>query len=146
MGYFKDLKVWRAAHGLALAVYQVSGGFPAAERFGLTAQARRAAVSVAANLAEGAGRRSDAELVRFAGIALGSLHELEAELLLARDLGWLDPGRFTSLATDMGRLGRSIAALQGRLRGPGGRVRSASAPVPGDRRRTTKDQRPTTTD
>lgn len=146
MGYFKDLKVWRDAHGLALAVYRATGGFPPAERFGLTAQTRRAAVSVSANLAEGAGRRSDAELVRFAGIALGSLHELEAELLLARDLGWLDVELSASLESDMGRLGRAIAALQRRLRNAGAGARRPLVRGSGDLRRTTNDQRPTTTD
>ncbi|MGH7592077.1 MAG: four helix bundle protein [Gemmatimonadales bacterium] len=146
MGYFKDLTVWQTAHRLALAVYQATGGFPPAERFGLTAQARRAAVSVAANLAEGAGRRSDAELVRFAGIALGSLHELEAELLLARDLGWLNPGKASSLETGMATLGRSIAALQRRLRTTGRSPRRSRVPASPDSRQTTNDQRPPATD
>ena len=84
---FRQLKVWQAAHGLALDVYKVTHGFPKAEIYGMTSQLRRAAVSVATNIAEGSARRSDAGTRYFLEIALGSATEVEYLLLLAHDLG-----------------------------------------------------------
>lgn len=86
---FKDLKVWSKSHELALAIYRITAKFPKEELYGLTSQVRRAAVSIAANIAEGCGRRSDGELSRFLQISRGSASELEYHLLLARDLGFL---------------------------------------------------------
>ena len=82
---FRELKVWRKAHELTLAVYQITASFPREELYGLTAQLRRAGSSIAANLAEGCGRNGDAELARFCSMAMGSASELEYHLLLARD-------------------------------------------------------------
>src|SRR3954465_44845 len=86
MGDFRKLEVWQKSQKLAGSIYRLTNGFPQAERYGLSAQMRRAAVSVSANLAEGCGRMGDAELRRFVRISLGSLAELECELLLATDL------------------------------------------------------------
>ena len=86
---FKGLQVWQKAHRFALDVYQHSRGFPAEERFGLTSQVRRAALSTASNIAEGCGREGERELARYLGIAAGSATEGEYQLLLARDLGYL---------------------------------------------------------
>jgi four helix bundle protein len=87
---FKELKVWHKAYDLALAVYEASRSFPREEMYGLTSQLRRAAVSVGANIAEGCGRRSDGELIRFLQIARGSASEIEHHRLLARDLKFLE--------------------------------------------------------
>jgi four helix bundle protein len=86
---YMSLKVWQHAHQLALRVYQEARSFPKAEVYGLTSQMRRAAVSIPSNLAEGHGRGSQAELVRYSRIALGSTSELQYQLLLCRDLGYL---------------------------------------------------------
>jgi four helix bundle protein len=86
---FKELKVWRKAYDLSLVIYEASRSFPREEMYGLTSQLRRAAVSIGANIAEGCGRRSDGELVRFLQIARGSASEVEHHLLLARDLKFL---------------------------------------------------------
>ena len=86
---FKELKVWHKAYALSLAVYEQSRKFPKEELYGLTSQLRRAAVSVGANIAEGCGRRSDGEFIRFLQIARGSASEMEHHLLLARDLKFL---------------------------------------------------------
>jgi four helix bundle protein len=83
---FKELKVWSKAHALTLFVYGVTRTFPKDEIYGLTSQLRRSAASIAANIAEGCGRRSDGELARFLQIARGSASETEYNLLLARDL------------------------------------------------------------
>lgn len=86
---FQELKVWQKAHRVALDVYRQSKGFPADERFGLTAHVRKSATSIPSNIAEGCGRGGDKELARFLSIAAGSASELEYQLLLARDLGYL---------------------------------------------------------
>jgi len=95
---FHELKVWRKAHELTLAVYQVTTGFPREERFGLTSQLRRCSASIPANLAEGCGRSGDAEFARFCSIAMGSASELEYHLLLAKDLNLLKQ-RITRIVT-----------------------------------------------
>ena len=86
---FRQLKVWEKAHGLALEVYRATRAFPTEERFGLTSQLRRAAVSVPSNIAEGCGRAGERELSQFMSIAAGSASEVEYQLLLARVLGYL---------------------------------------------------------
>ena len=85
----RKLTVWKLAHGLALEVHRSTAQFPIAERYGLAAQMRRAAVSVVSNIAEGCGRQHDRELAYFLRIARGSIRELECQLLLARDLGYI---------------------------------------------------------
>ena len=89
MRNYKDLHVWEKAHRLTLAIYKTTQAFPKDERFGLTSQVRRASASIAANLAEGCGRRSDGEMARFVQIAMGSGAELSYHLLLAKDLGFV---------------------------------------------------------
>jgi 23S rRNA-intervening sequence protein len=71
MTNYKDLRVWDEAHKLTLTVYRITHVFPKEERFGLTSQVRRASASIAANLAEGCGKRSDGEMARFVQIAMG---------------------------------------------------------------------------
>ncbi len=84
---FRNLTVWRKAHAFVLAVYRATRRFPDEERYGLTSQARRSAVSVSANLAEGWGRFGDRERARFVSIASGSLSECRCHLLVSQDLG-----------------------------------------------------------
>jgi four helix bundle protein len=86
MKNFRDLQVWHKAHELTLESYRVINSFPKQELFGLTSQIRRAAVSIAANIAEGCGKRGNGEFQRFLGIAAGSASELEYRLLFAHDL------------------------------------------------------------
>jgi four helix bundle protein len=85
---FTQIYAWQKAHALALEVYELTAPFPRDEMFGLTSQARRAAVSVSANIAEGFKRNGTADKRRFYNIAAASLEELQAELMLARDLGY----------------------------------------------------------
>jgi four helix bundle protein len=84
-----DLVVWKDAMRLVGQVYRLTQSFPDVERYGLTQQIRRAAVSVPSNIAEGAARGTRPELVRFLSIARGSLSELDTQLWIARDLGYL---------------------------------------------------------
>ena len=83
---FEDLVVWQKAHQFVLKAYRLSKGFPRAEVFGLTSQFRRAAVSIAANIAEGFKKRGKADKLRFFNIAQDSLEECRYYLILARDL------------------------------------------------------------
>jgi four helix bundle protein len=83
---FRELKVWEKAHHLTLEVYKATTRFPREELYGLTSQIRRSSASIAANIAEGCGRGSAAELGRYLQMAMGSASELEYHLLLARDL------------------------------------------------------------
>ncbi len=91
------LKCWRLAHQLALAVYQVTIGWPATERYGLTSRIRRAAAAVPTTLAEGAATRGPRELRRYVDISLGSVSECGYLLLLTRDLGLLSVSDYTRL-------------------------------------------------
>jgi four helix bundle protein len=88
---FRELKVWRVGHVLALDVYKVTAIFPRNEEYGLTTQLRRAAVSIGANIAEGSGRPGDPGMRQFLAIAPGSAAEMQDLLALAEDLGYLQP-------------------------------------------------------
>jgi four helix bundle protein len=87
---FEDVEVWRKAHAWVLTIYKFTEAFPKHELFGLTSQLRRAAVSVAANFAEGFKKHGLADKIRFYNIAQGSLEECRYYLILARDLGYGD--------------------------------------------------------
>jgi four helix bundle protein len=115
MGDYRSLHVWKRAHGLALTTYSTTRAFPRDELFGLTSQMRRAAVSVAANLAEGCGRDSDAEIARFARISLGSASELEYFLLLSGDLGYIDPTEQKELLDEVAQIKPMLAKLAHKL-------------------------------
>jgi len=86
---FRDLKVWQRAHEITLSVYLCTQSFPREETYGMVSQLRRCSSSIAANIAEGCGRSSNADFGKFLGIAMGSASELEYFLLLARDLNYL---------------------------------------------------------
>ncbi len=95
---FTDLNAWKKGHNLALCLYKKTKNFPEEERFGLTNQLRRAAVSVPSNIAEGFSRPSYKDKQKFFYTALGSLSEVQSQLLLARDLGYLTTENFRELA------------------------------------------------
>ena len=111
----QDLHVWQAAMVLVERVYAATSTFPTDERFGLTAQVRRAVVSVPSNIAEGRGRGSDAEFVRYCSIAYGSLMEVETQLELARRLGFLSEVAASELGNLTGEVGRMLNALRSSL-------------------------------
>jgi len=102
---FRDLIVWQKAHRFVLAVYQVTrSNFPREEIYGLTSQFRRAAVSIAANIAEGFRRQSKADKARMLNISEGSLEECRYYLLLAQDLGYMNNEAMWELSEEVGRL------------------------------------------
>ena len=98
---FKTLRVWQRAHQLTLEVYEVTKTFPKEGLYGLTSQMRRSSASIPTNLAEGCGRNSDAELARFSIMAMGSASELEYQLILVHDLGFLPDGAYRTLYNDL---------------------------------------------
>jgi four helix bundle protein len=118
MRNYKDLRVWEEAHTLTLAVYKMTRTFPKEERFGLISQIRRASASIAANLAEGCGRRSDGEMGRFVQIAMGSGAELSYHLLLAKDLGFVMNEQYIELNASLERVLRMLSALSAKVRNP----------------------------
>lgn len=89
MHQFKELKVWQKSMDLVVDIYNVTTNFPTDEKFGLTSQLRRCAVSIPSNIVEGAGRDSDKEFLYFLSIALGSSFELETQLILSQRLNLL---------------------------------------------------------
>jgi four helix bundle protein len=101
---FADLVLWQKAHDFVLAVYRVTGKFPASERYGLASQLRRAAVSIPANIAEGFKKRGQADKARFLNIAQGSLEEARYYLILTRDLAYVDTTAMLRLLEEVSRL------------------------------------------
>ena len=116
MQNYKDLKVWEMAHQFTLNVYSVTKQFPKEEMFGLTTQLRRAAASIGANIAEGCGRSSQADLARFLQISLGSANESEYFLLLANDIGYLQGDAFESLYKQVNEVKAMLISLIQKVR------------------------------
>ena len=112
---FRNLQVWSKAHELTLTIYRETAHFPKEKLFGLTSQMRRCSASVGANIAEGCGRRGNAELHRFLQIALGSASELEYHVLLARDLGYLAPGVYEHLSPAVEEVKKMLTSLSRRV-------------------------------
>ena len=113
---FRKLQVWHKAHALVLAIYRETAAFPRDERFGLTSQIRRAAVSIPGNIAEGCGRNTDHDFARFLDYALGSASEVEYHLLLALDLDFLDPDTHLALDGQTTEVKRMLSSLISTLR------------------------------
>ena len=103
-GTFEDLVVWQKAHQFVIAVYRLSRTFPRSETYGLSSQFRRAAVSVAANIAEGFRKRGKADKLRFLNIAQGSLEESRYYLILARDLDYGDVSELQAVLAEVSKL------------------------------------------
>jgi four helix bundle protein len=111
MGDYRELAVWKRGHELALGVYSATKAFPESERYGLTSQIRRASVSVVSNIVEGSARQADREHVRFLRIAHGSICEVQCQLLLSHDLGFLPTGSWKALDENCQHLGRMLNGL-----------------------------------
>lgn len=115
---FRELRVWRAAMDLAVAVYQLTATFPREEIYGLTSQMRRSAVSVSSNIAEGHSREHTREYLNFLSIAQGSLAELETQLEIAARIGCCEEEHAVPIRTDIIRLRRQLYALRDALKQP----------------------------
>lgn len=108
---YRDLIVWQRAMDLVEAVYSVTASFPPEERFGLTAQVRRAVVSVPSNIAEGQGRRSRNEFIHFLSVAHGSLREVETQLLIAQRLRYVNAPETDDALALSDEVGRLLSGL-----------------------------------
>ena len=114
---FEKLIGWQKAIDYADGVYDATAGFPAEERFGLTSQLRRAAVSISSNVAEGCGRWSDADQSRFVEIAYGSLMETVSQIHLARRRQFVSEVTFQGLYRSADELARILSGLRSHLKG-----------------------------
>lgn len=116
MNSHRDLDAWKVCHLLAVETYRATAVFPAAERYGLTSQMRRAAVSAAANIAEGYARFGAKETAHGVSIALGSLAEIDTLIRIAADLGYLEGSRLAGLDELRDRASQVTFGLQRKLR------------------------------
>ena len=114
---FTQLRTWQKARGFAIDVYEATKQLPAAEKYGLTSQLQRAAVSVAANIAEGFSRNTAKEKINFYGIALGSLTEIESHFYIASDLGFVNKNLLVPIFIDINDLKRMISGLSKSAKG-----------------------------
>jgi four helix bundle protein len=113
---YRQLAVWQRSHQFTLDVYRVSRSFPKEELFGITGQLRRACASIPANIAEGCGRDSDAELKRFVDIAHGSASEAEYFIMLAAELGMLDSASHATLGDEIAQVKKMLGGLSRKLK------------------------------
>ena len=116
MADFRQLKVWQKAHEITLEIYRITQTFPKNETYGLISQMRRAAISNGCNLAEDRGRDGDAEFARFIQIASGSAAELEYQLLVAKDIGYLAENECHNLELRLAGVGRMLVSLIGSVK------------------------------
>jgi len=112
---FRDLEVWRKAHELTLAVYRATKAFPKEEMYGLTSQMRRASSSIGANIAEGCGKKTDADFARYLQNAFGSANELEYLLLLSFDLQYVKKTEYEELSNNTVEVKKMLAAFLRKL-------------------------------
>lgn len=108
---FRDLVVWQKAIDLVTEIYRVTQKFPKEEMFGLISQLRRAAVSVPSNIAEGQGRLTEKEFRQFLGNARGSLSEVDTQIIIAKNLGYLEESVFKNLSAMIAEVGRVLNGL-----------------------------------
>jgi four helix bundle protein len=106
-----DLNVWKTSAHLAIDIYNLTRNFPKEELYGVTSQMRRAAISVPSNISEGAGRGSRPEFIRFLNIASGSLSELETQLYITRELGYVRPSQYNEIWGEIKTIRAQISGL-----------------------------------
>ncbi len=116
MADFRKLTVWQRSHAMTLDIYKVTRSFPREELYGLTRQIRTASASIPMNIAEGCGRKTQTDRARFIDFASGSAAELDYQLELARDLGYLREPHYSRLAKEVDAVKRMLAAFGQALR------------------------------
>jgi four helix bundle protein len=109
---FKSLDVWQLSKDLTVKIYTVTENFPAKEQFGLTSQIRRSAISTISNIAEGSAKGSNPDFARFISIAQGSIAELEAQLIIANEIKYLDNNLFNELCEKISIIGKMLKGLK----------------------------------
>ena len=128
MQRFTELKVWQRGHAPVLNVYRMTTGFPPNERYGLTSQVRRAALSVPTNIAEGSKRLTPQEYARFLNIAEASLAETEYLLMVSRDLGYITSLMADRAFAEVSELSRMLHGLRKKVEGATSSMRAGSKP------------------
>jgi len=108
---YKELNVWQKSYEFCLKVYRITAKFPNEERYGLSSQIRRSAVSISSNIAEGYGRKTTLDYIRMLYISYGSVCELETQILLAGDLGFIEIGELGTAKKDIAEIERMLKAL-----------------------------------
>jgi four helix bundle protein len=109
--HYRELVAWQKAVGLVTDIYKITSDFPSREKFGLVSQLRRAAVSIPSNIAEGQGRASTGEFKQFLGHARGSLFELSTQILIAKNLAFINESSAAKLDEQINEVGRLISGL-----------------------------------
>jgi four helix bundle protein len=110
------LDVWKNAIDFVTTIYRITGGFPPEEKFGLVSQMRRAAISIPSNISEGAGRNNPNEFNHFLGIAQGSAAELETQIIISRNLGFLEKAAADEILLELDSISRMLGGLRKSLR------------------------------
>ena len=116
MHNFKELKVWQLSRRLVKEVYETTKSFPAEEKYGLTSQLRRCAVSIPTNISEGSGRKTDKDFAQFLSISLGSAYELETLLILSFDVNFISQVQLEELSIKISEIQKMIFGLIKTLR------------------------------
>lgn len=116
MHRYKELMAWKLAIEIVKDIYQVTDSFPKQEQFGLTNQIRRAAVSIPSNIAEGAGKYTSGDFCRFLSIAMGSCNEVETQLIISYELGYIRLNEYKKTKEKLSRIQNMLFRLQNRLR------------------------------
>lgn len=113
---FRDLLVWQKSMNLVTDIYQLTRNFPHAEMFGLTSQLRRASISIPSNIAEGYGRNTSKDYLRYLQIALGSLYEIQTQLEIASNLHFLEIFDFNKMISLRLEIERMLTSLIAKIR------------------------------
>ncbi len=109
--HYKELQVWQKSYKLCLKIYSIAPKFPIEEKYGITSQIKRSAVSIPSNIAEGYGRKTTADYIRMLYIAYGSVCELETQILLAGDLDFIEKKEEDTTLSDIAEIERMLKAL-----------------------------------
>jgi four helix bundle protein len=112
---YRDLEVWKLSIDLVKERYSITNGFPPTEIYGLTNQIRRAAVSIPSNIAEGQGRNSQKEFKQFLAISLGSISELETQLIISNTIGYLEEEELNDFLEKLDRIRKMIKSLSSKI-------------------------------
>jgi four helix bundle protein len=116
MHRFKDLGIWKLSREFCSDIYEVTGSFPESEKFGISNQLRRAAVSIPSNISEGCSRKSNKDFSRFLEIAIGSMYEVETQLLISNDLGFLSDNRLEFLLAKLNSIVKMTSKFKSSLK------------------------------
>ena len=109
---FHKIDIWKRSYASTIEIYRLTSSFPSEEKYGLASQIRRAASSIPINIAEGAGRSSRKEFAHFLLIAMGSASELDCELLLSHDLGYISDDNFSRIYKELGEIRKMMTAYR----------------------------------